>query len=159
MLNVFNLYVDSVAQIVQFMNEAFVPFDSHHDAVYGLQQWTTKDIDRSVSLYTDSFDSKSLKDFTTWCGQKKLHFFKAKVRKRQTSVKVTVSNQRRFSHIMKQHFLCDIELPASQKQLLNSFHFFFIGKAISTIIVYASSYKSGGFFFLKKSLEEGFEWI
>lgn len=109
----FNLHEDSVTQTVQFMNEAFIPFDSHHNAVYGLQQWTTKGIDRSVSLYTDSFDSKSLKDFTTWYGQKKLYFFKAKVRKRQTSEKATVSNQRRFSCIMKQHFLCDIKLSAS----------------------------------------------
>lgn len=103
----FNLYVDSVTQIVQFMNETSIPFDSHHNAVYGLQQWTTKDIYRSVSLYTDSFGGQKPQKLHNLVWPEKATLLQSK-RKRQIGEKATVSNQRRFSHGMKQQFLCDI---------------------------------------------------
>ncbi|KAI9020695.1 hypothetical protein CLU79DRAFT_691181, partial [Phycomyces nitens] len=56
----------------------------HNNAVYNIKNLTTKDIYRIVSLYTDYFDDKNFKSFTTWCSKKKLHFFKAdEIRKKQ----------------------------------------------------------------------------
>lgn len=71
------LFVDALAQVVQFINEVFVPFNPHNHAVYHLKQISTQDIFRIVSGYTDDFDDKNVKSFTTWCAKKKLHFFKA----------------------------------------------------------------------------------
>jgi hypothetical protein len=54
-------FLDSVAQVDQFINEAFIPFDPRNNAVYNLEHLTTKDIFRIVSLYTNYFDDRNLK--------------------------------------------------------------------------------------------------
>lgn len=45
--------------MVQFTNEAFFPFDSHNNVVYSYKYLTTKEIFRTVSIYTDYFDDKA----------------------------------------------------------------------------------------------------
>lgn len=59
-----------MTQVVQFINETFIPFDPHNNAVYNLEHLATKDIFRTVFLYTDYFDDKNLKSFTAWCSRK-----------------------------------------------------------------------------------------
>lgn len=101
---------------MQFINEAFVPFNPHNHAVYTLKQISTKDIFRIVSGYTDYFDDKNIKSFTTWCVNKKLHFFKAEeIRKKQKTENNVVTKRARMLYVMKEGFFGNVKLSALQK--------------------------------------------
>ncbi|KAI8997478.1 hypothetical protein BDB01DRAFT_714128 [Pilobolus umbonatus] len=108
--------LNSLAQVVQFINEVFVPFNPHNHAVYTPKQISTKDVFRIVSGYTDYFDNKNIQSFTTWSSKKKLHFFKAEeMRKKQKTENDVATKRVRMLYVMKEGFIGNVKLPALQK--------------------------------------------
>ncbi|KAI9475976.1 MAG: hypothetical protein EXX96DRAFT_540539 [Benjaminiella poitrasii] len=77
---------NSKTRIVQFIYELFMPFNPHNNAVYNLKDLTTKDIFCIVSLYTDYFDDRSLRNFTAWCSQKEIYIISKQIRKANPTI-------------------------------------------------------------------------
>ncbi|KAI7897803.1 uncharacterized protein BX663DRAFT_526930 [Cokeromyces recurvatus] len=77
-------------------------------------------------MYTDYFDDKNLKCFTTWCSRKKLHFFIAvEIRKKQKSENGVVEKRIRPLYILKQEFFAKTvsaitEYPLNNKLFLKN---------------------------------------
>lgn len=87
----------SVVQIIQFINEIFVPYNLHNKVVYCQERCvSTAQIFQIVSECTDYFEDKSLQSFVTWCSKKKLRYLLAnKTRSNENVVKGVVKHRTR----------------------------------------------------------------
>lgn len=65
------LFSVSVAQIIQFINEVFVPYNPHNKVVYCQERFVS-----TAQIYQIVTD-KSLQSFVTWCSKKKLRYLLA----------------------------------------------------------------------------------
>ncbi|ORE01893.1 hypothetical protein BCV72DRAFT_63398 [Rhizopus microsporus var. microsporus] len=80
------------AQIVQFLNQVYVPTELWNESLYIKKKVSSKDIFSLVMLYTTRFDEKSLLSFIKWCNIKKVLYMnqeqERKVLKDQNGSKV-----------------------------------------------------------------------
>lgn len=91
---------------MQFLNEAFIPFDPHNEVVYEFKNCIMKGIYSFVTKYTTYLDNKSLSSFSSWCGRKNLDFLKSEdIRKRKRGDHGVENKRNRQLYVMKQEFL------------------------------------------------------
>ena len=80
------------AQIVQFLNQVYVPTEPWNESLYIKRKVSSRDIFSLIMLYTTRFDEKSLLSFIKWCNTKKVLYInqeqERKVLKDQNGSKV-----------------------------------------------------------------------
>ncbi|RCH80362.1 hypothetical protein CU098_005056 [Rhizopus stolonifer] len=105
------------AQVKQFINEIYCPFQPKNQEIYSKEMISTKDIYEIVKTYTTIFHEKTCQSFAVWCRNNKLNFLQAKERKAQTIT--------RELYIMENIFYDDLVssictyLPRYQESLKN----------------------------------------
>ncbi|KAI9301128.1 hypothetical protein BJ944DRAFT_11032 [Cunninghamella echinulata] len=64
----------SESQIIQFLNEVYLPSNPYNDEVYEFKHVTIKEILSLIWKYTAIFDDKSISSLASWCSARKIHF-------------------------------------------------------------------------------------
>lgn len=102
------------AQIVQFLNQVYVPTEPWNESLYIKKKVSSRDIFSLIMLYTTRFDEKSLLSFIKWCNTKKVLYMdqeqERKVLKDQNGSKVRY----RVLWTLKDEYLSGIALSITE---------------------------------------------
>ncbi|PHZ07179.1 uncharacterized protein RHIMIDRAFT_316939 [Rhizopus microsporus ATCC 52813] len=105
-------------QVIQFINEVYLPEEPQNTNIYDMKSVSTADIYDTVRKHTVIFENKSVLSFSRWCSNARLSFLRAQ-EERKNNIRV------RSCYVMDEQFHDDIKsaicqfLPLYQESIKN----------------------------------------
>ncbi|KAI8330838.1 hypothetical protein BC941DRAFT_361089 [Chlamydoabsidia padenii] len=97
--------IETNKQVIQFINQVYVPERVMDQSVYSLSFVSMHDIFANVRQHSYGFDNKTLNGFSSFCGKNKATFLEQKeIRKKRKDIQSSSTQRYRELYVMKPQY-------------------------------------------------------